>query len=193
MSLYQVNLMRLIGYSAIIHISYGLLGIIQGSALGTLVGIFYIITYCFLNVGLFLIIIILKNNNLVNELHLIKIVDFLKILNPNIFLSNIITSIFFAMAGIPPLSGFYIKMYIYLSLVISYNNIILIILLLIGIVTSVYYIRLIRLNLFNGQKNIDNIIILDINIIIILILLFIINISFTLVHIFCIINIFSLI
>jgi len=152
MSIYQVKLMRLIGYSAIIHISYALLGIVQGTVLGLKVGMLYIIVYCFLNIGLFLIIIILKDNKLINELHLIEIVDFLKILNPNIFLSSIIASIFFSMAGIPLLSGFFIKIYIYLALVVSYNNIILVILLIIGIVNSVYYIRLIRLNLFNGKK-----------------------------------------
>jgi NADH-quinone oxidoreductase subunit N len=193
MSIYQVKLMRLIGYSAIIHISYGLLGIVQGTVFGVKVGIFYIIVYCFLNIGLFLVIIILKDNKLINELHLIEIVDFLKILNPNIYLSNIVASIFFAMAGIPTLSGFFIKMYIYLSLSVSYNYIILILLLVIGIVTSVYYIRLVRLNLFNGQKNIDNIKILDINFIIILIFIFIINIFFIFFHLFNIIHIFSLI
>ena len=193
MSIYQVKLMRLIGYSAIIHISYGLLGIVQGTVFGSKVGLFYIIIYCFLNIGLFLIIIILKDNKLVNELHLIEIVDFLKILNPNIFLSNITASIFFAMAGIPPLSGFFIKMYIYLSLAVSYNYIILVLLLVIGIITSVYYIRLIRLNLFNGQKNIDNISILDFNIILILILIFFINVCFIFFHLFNIIHIFSLI
>jgi len=193
MSIYQVKLMRLIGYSAIIHISYALLGIVQGTVLGLKVGMLYIIVYCFLNIGLFLIIIILKDNKLINELHLIEIVDFLKILNPNIFLSSIIASIFFSMAGIPLLSGFFIKIYIYLALVVSYNNIILVILLIIGIVNSVYYIRLIRLNLFNGKKNIDNIVILDINIINLLILIFIINICFIFFHIYGIVHIFSLI
>jgi len=47
MSIYQVKLMRLIGYSAIIHISYALLGIMQGTSFGVKAGIFYIIIYCF--------------------------------------------------------------------------------------------------------------------------------------------------
>jgi NADH-quinone oxidoreductase subunit N len=195
MSIYQVKLMRLIGYSAIIHISFALLGVLQGNTFGLLAGLLYIIVYCFLNIGLFLIIIILKDNKLVNELHLIEIVDFLKILKPNIFLSYMVISIFFSMAGIPPLSGFFIKFYIFFSLGISYNFLILGLLLVVGIINSVYYIRLIRLITFNSDVkiNIDNIKILDMNIMIILFFIFILNVFFIFIHIYFLIDIFNLI
>jgi NADH-quinone oxidoreductase subunit N len=195
MSIYQVKLMRLIGYSAIIHISFALLGVVQGNAFGLLAGLLYIIVYCFLNIGLFLIIIILKDNKLVNELHLIEIVDFLKILKSNIFLSYMVISIFFSMAGIPTLSGFFIKLYIYFSLGLSYNFLILVVLLVVGIVNSVYYIRLIRLTIFNSDVkiNIDNIKILDMNIMIILFFIFILNVFFIFIHIYFLSDIFNLI
>jgi NADH-quinone oxidoreductase subunit N len=145
MSIYQTNLIRLIGYSAIIHISYALLGTVEGNSLGLSSGYLYIIGYCILNISIFIIIIILKNNKLIDQLYLIEILDFLKVLKSNLLLSCISASIFFSMAGIPPLSGFFIKMYVYNSLGVSYNYIILIILLIVGVINAIYYIRLIRL------------------------------------------------
>lgn len=195
MSIYQIKLMRLIGYSAIIHISYSLLAVVQTNLLGVKVGVFYMIVYSLLNLGLFLIIIILKDNNLINELHLIEIVDFLKILKSNIFLSSVCCSIFFSMAGIPPLSGFFTKWYVYLSLGVSYNYLILMLLLIVGVINSIYYIRLIRLIFFdnNIKITIDNIKELDFIILLFLILLFFFNVMFIIIHIYFINFIFCLV
>jgi len=195
MSIYQTNLIRLIGYSAIIHISYALLGTVEGNSLGLSSGYLYIIGYCFLNISLFIIIIILKNNKLIDQLYLIEILDFLKILKPNLLLSCISASIFFSMAGIPPLSGFFMKMYVYNSLGVSYNYIILIILLFVGVINAIYYIRLIRLVYFNSELNVsvDNIKMLNFIGLIILTIMFIFNVFFIIIHMFFLMQIFSLI
>lgn len=74
----------------------------------------------------------------------------LKLINP--FLVKILCINFFSLAGIPPLSGFFSKLLIFVSLLeLNYYKLLLF-MLIISVITVFYYIRIIKILLFTDEK-----------------------------------------
>ena len=58
----------------------------------------------------------------------------------------------FALAGIPPLSGFFSKLYLFIALLLKGNLFIALIAILISVIGSVYYLKIIRNIIFLKDK-----------------------------------------
>jgi NADH-quinone oxidoreductase subunit N len=88
----------------------------------------------------------LKANSLLNLKHF----TCLKLINP--FLAKILCINLFSLAGIPPLSGFFSKLLILVSLLeLNYTKLLLFTL-IISVITVFYYIRIIKILLFTNEK-----------------------------------------
>ena len=142
------KLNKLIAYSSISHMGFILCTILTNSLNIFLI---YIVIYSLILISIFIIFLNLvnpitgKSINNINQLIYIKKINY-------IFFISIILS-FFSISGIPPLSGFFSKFFIFISL-INYNwNLLTLIMLLFSVISCFYYLRIIKLVSFNNSKN----------------------------------------
>ena len=130
----QVNIKRMLAYSSIAHAGYLLIALVADNNMGVSGTLFYVLSYTFMNIGAFAIVIILSQKG--DEF--IQINDYagLGLKHP---LLAIAMSIFMrSMAGVPPTAGFVGKFYIF-SAAIKSGYIGLAIIGVINAVISVYY------------------------------------------------------
>nr|YP_009118105.1 NADH dehydrogenase subunit 2 [Malawimonas californiana]AJF22854.1 NADH dehydrogenase subunit 2 [Malawimonas californiana] len=150
-ALYQVKIIRLLVYSAIGHIGYILIGVSVGSIESIQASIMYILIYIIMSINIYSTIISIKAKNKSIEIKYLKELTNLSKYNPLLAIS--LTFMLFSMAGIPPLAGFFSKLYLFASAMNEsmYN------LTIIGILTSVigtvYYIYIIRLIYFEKSNS----------------------------------------
>ena len=144
----QNNLKRLMAYSSIGHIGYALAGLATGSGEGIQSTIIYLTIYLFMNLGVFGCIFMLKREDNFYE----NINDLSGLSKNHPMLAFAFLIIFFSLAGIPPLAGFFAKFYIFM--VVIENN--MYALAIIGLVTTVvsafYYLRIIKIIYFDKPK-----------------------------------------
>ena len=109
----QNNIKRLMAYSSISHIGFALIGIAAGTANGLSAVIIYMLIYVVANFGVFAFILNMQKEGVaiteITALSLYSRTDSLKAL----FLSVVILSL----AGLPPLVGFFGKLFIFRSAV----------------------------------------------------------------------------
>ena len=141
----QTNIKRLIAYSSIGHMGYILAGLSTGSNEGIQSSIIYLTIYLVMNLGTFICILMMKRENLFYE----KLSDLsgLSKNHPKLALSFLI--LFFSLAGIPPLAGFFAKFYVFLSVIEAGMYSLAIIGLITTVVSAYYYLRIIKIIYFD--------------------------------------------
>jgi NADH-quinone oxidoreductase subunit N len=150
MGLYEGQLMRLIAYSSIAHTGYLLIAISLNSVWGFFAFFVYFFVYTVTNINIFTIILSYISYPDFHELK--TLVDF-----ANLFRSNKLMSISFSISllstgGLPFLAGFFGKFYIIKALLASGHWYLALILIMLSVISCVYYIRLIRLMFFNDKN-----------------------------------------
>jgi proton-translocating NADH-quinone oxidoreductase chain N len=149
-ALYQVKIIRLFAYSAIGHIGYILIGIVTSSIESIQSSLLYIIIYIIMTINIYSTIISLRSNNKLIDIKYIK--EFLNLSKINPLLSISLALCLFSMAGIPPLAGFFSKLYIFLSAINSSMYLLTFIGILTSVISAVYYLYIIRIMYF-GSSN----------------------------------------
>jgi proton-translocating NADH-quinone oxidoreductase chain N len=145
-ALSQLKFKRLLAYSTIGHIGYILIGFSCGCFEGIQASYIYIILYIIMTIISFIIILgIYKKKNLIRICYL-QDLNVLKNSNPLIAISIILT--FFSMAGIPPFSGFFSKMFIFIVTIQSCMYSLAIVAVITSVVSCFYYLRIIKLIFF---------------------------------------------
>ena len=141
----QRNIKRLMAYSSIGHVGYALVGLAVGSEAGVRAVLIYLAIYLFMNVGTFACILCMRRGG-----RMVEGIDDLAGLGKSHPMLALALAIFmFSMAGIPPLAGFFGKLYVFLAAIEAelYG------LAVIGVLTSVvgafYYLRIIRIMYFD--------------------------------------------
>ena len=153
----QNNIKRLMAYSSIGNVGYMLVGLAVGGAVtggpelqqsgieGMLV---YLTIYVIMTLGTFGCILAMKRGGANVE----KISDLAGLSKSNPLMAAALAIFMFSMAGIPPLAGFFGKLYVFLAAVEAE----LYTLAVIGVLTSVvgcfYYIRLIKIMYFDDAE-----------------------------------------
>ncbi len=146
-AIYQIKIKRLLTYSMITNTSYMFLGLSLFDITGVYVTIFYLLSYIFIMLGLFLGFISLRDRS--TGLLIKKITMLTNLLESNPYLSLSIFILLFSLAGIPPLLGFYGKMILfYFSLKLKFY-LVCIVFVIFSAVSVFYYIRLVKLMYFN--------------------------------------------
>ncbi len=108
-ALRQLSLKRMLAYSGIAHAGYVLVGLVGGTAQSANAAIFYLFSYAFMNIGAFAVIIALEK---VNE------DDALQNRAAGIgkrwpMLALAMAIFLFSLTGIPPLAGFFGKLFVF--------------------------------------------------------------------------------
>ncbi len=135
----QTNMKRLLGYSAIGHVGFILLGISTGTKNGLDSSLFYVLIYVLMMIAAFMSLEVLSSKN-----HKVELISDLKGLNsPHPWFALIVLFVMFSMIGIPPFAGFFAKWSILSSLVDANMIYTAIIAIIMSVVAAFYYLRVV--------------------------------------------------
>ncbi len=141
-ALWQNNMKRLLAYSSIAHAGYLLLGLAVMSNEGLTAILIYFAVYAFMNLGAFLVVMLIANKTGSEEL------DDYKGLGYSMPFLGVSLAIFLvSLTGLPPTAGFIGKLYIFIALVDAKMIFVAVIALLNTVVSLYYYIRVLK-NMF---------------------------------------------
>jgi NADH-quinone oxidoreductase subunit N len=148
-ALRQSCVKRLLAYSSVAHAGYILIGLIAANKDGQISILYYIVIYSFATLGAFAIIGII-NDRLGREAY---ISDFNGSWKQNPRLSLLFLIFVLSLAGIPPLSGFFGKLYLFMAAIGSQPDIaswsdgyywIIAVALLMSAVSLFYYVKVLK-------------------------------------------------
>jgi NADH-quinone oxidoreductase subunit N len=141
----QNNIKRLMAYSSIGHVGYALVGLAVGDEMGVRGVLIYMTIYLFMNIGVFTCILCMRRR----EKMIVEISDLAGLSKTNPTMALAMAIFMFSMAGIPPLAGFFGKLYIFMAAVDAG----LFGLAVVGVLTSVvgayYYLRIVKIMYFD--------------------------------------------
>ncbi len=145
----QTNIKRLMAYSSIAHMGYALIGLASGTVFGLQAMLMYMAIYVTMNVGTFAFILSMeKDGQPVTDIYSL---NQLGVKQPGRALAMLV--LLFSLAGVPPLVGFFGKLYVLRA---AYDAG-LIWLAVLGVLASVigayYYLRLIYLMYFGENQD----------------------------------------
>ena len=144
----QTNIKRLLAYSSIGHIGYILAGISTGEINGYTSSIIYLTIYVVMNLGAFSCLYFMRVNSSYTE----TIDDLSGLSRNNPFLAFAFLIIFFSLAGIPPLGGFFAKFYVFIAVIESELYFLAIVGLVTTVISAFYYLKIIKLIYFDDNK-----------------------------------------
>jgi len=150
-SIYQKRIKRLFAYSTIAHTGFILLAFLACSLESVNALVFYLIIYSCLIVALFAILLNISTVLSVQPKYLINLSG---VGSKNLIFSIIFTLIILSIAGIPPLAGFFSKLFILLSLIGAKFYATSLIVIFFSSIACFYYIRLVKIMFFaKNSKN----------------------------------------
>ena len=144
----QQNIKRLMAYSSIGHAGYALIGLAAGTAAGVRGILVYMAIYLFMNIGTFAVILCMRRQGKAVE----RIDDLAGLSRTHPGLALALGIFMFSMAGIPPLAGFFAKIYIFLAAIDSGLYTLAVIGVLASVVGAFYYLRIVKLMYFDEPK-----------------------------------------
>jgi len=146
----QTSIKRLMAYSSIGHIGYALMGLAAGTASGTSGTLIYLATYLFMTLGTFGVILAMRRQGRSVE----KISDLAGLGRNDGGLALAMTIFMLSMAGVPPLSGFFGKLYVFLAAIQSGLWTLAVIGVLTSIIGAYYYLRIIKIMYFDAPLSV---------------------------------------
>ncbi len=150
-ALQQTNLKRLLAYSSIAHAGYLLLGLVAGGLDGTRAILLYLVTYLFMGLGAFVVIIAVENVGVAPT-----IAGFAGLGRRAPRTAAAMAVFLFSLTGLPPLAGFFGKFYLFYALLARGGSFMLT-LALVGILNSAlslyFYARVLKTMYFEAPKN----------------------------------------
>lgn len=108
-ALNQNNIKRMLAYSSIAHAGYALVGFTAGNPEGTAGILFYMLSYTFMNIGAFAIIVLVGKKGEDN----INVTDYAGFATKHPVLALAMSVFLFSLAGMPPTAGFIGKFYLF--------------------------------------------------------------------------------
>lgn len=135
----QTNMKRMLAYSSISHAGYMVIGLAAGNIFSIAGIIFYLAAYAFMNIGAFTIISIVEGENDSRT----DINSFAGLSAKSPVLAAAMALFMFALAGIPPLAGFFGKYYVFISAIQSHLTWLAILGVLASVISVYFYIRVV--------------------------------------------------
>jgi NADH-quinone oxidoreductase subunit N len=151
-ALRQPNIKRLMAYSSIGNVGYVLLGLASGTEKGIQSVVFYLAIYMVMTLGVFAVILLMKRRNIMVE----RVDDLAGLARSHPMLALAMAIFMFSLAGIPPLAGFWGKLYIFMAAVEARLFWPAVLGVLASVVASYYYLRIIKVMYFDeGTETLD--------------------------------------
>jgi len=155
MSLYQSKIKRLLAFSAIAHMGFIFMSLSLFSLAGLQAFLVYILIYSVLSLNIFSILLTFRSNPFFSKIR--NLVEFAGLLKSNFTLAIIFAFNLLSFAGVPPLAGFFGKFLVFQSLIDSSQYFLALCVVILSVISAVYYIRLIRFCFFNDFVKIPTI------------------------------------
>ena len=143
-ALQQKKIKRLLAYSSISHVGFIFIGFTSNLLDNIPYILLYIIIYIIMSINLWTSYLSLKINNKPIK----YLTDLSNIFNFNKILAFIIILNIFSMSGIPPLAGFFSKLFLFISAIKAKYYGLIFFSILISILSSFYYLRIIKIIFF---------------------------------------------
>jgi len=144
-ALTQRNIKRLMAYSSIGHVGFALIGLAAASEAGVRSLLIYSAIYLFMNLAAFACILSMQRDGRPVE----NIDDLAGASQTHPFMAAALTVVMFSMAGIPPLAGFFGKLYVLTAAVEAGLIVLAVVGVLASVISCFYYIRLIKIMYFD--------------------------------------------
>ena len=144
-ALVQNNIKRLLAYSSIGHVGYALLGLAAGTEDGIRGILIYMTIYLAMNVGCWGCVLCMRRQGRMVE----GIDDLAGLSRSNPMLALAMGIFMFSMAGIPPLAGFFAKLYVFLAVIEAQMYALAVIGVLSSVVAAYYYLRVVKVMYFD--------------------------------------------
>jgi NADH-quinone oxidoreductase subunit N len=144
----QVNIKRLLAYSSIGHMGYALVGLAAGTAAGAQSVLIYMAIYVVMVVGTFGCVLLMRRNGQAVE----NIDDLAGLARTQPMLAAALAIFMFSLAGIPPLAGFFAKLYVFLAAIDAGLVALAVIGVLASVVGAYYYVRIVKVMYFDDAE-----------------------------------------
>lgn len=146
----QTKIKRFIGYTSINQMGYLLIGVSCGDLLGLQASFLYMYFYLIMGFSFFSIILYVADFGTSKDILFINQLQGFGSKHKN--LAAILALVLFSMAGIPPLAGFFGKSLLFFSAFRKGYHSLIILGLLMNIISSFYYLRIIKCIYFESPK-----------------------------------------
>src|SRR5471030_645443 len=144
-ALRQQNIKRLMAYTSIGNVGYVLLGLASGSEKGVQSIVFYLAIYLVMTLGVFAVILMMKRKDVMVE----SISDLAGLGRTQPMMAFALLLFMFSLAGIPPLAGFWSKLYIFMAAIEAKLFWPAVLGVLASVVASYYYLRIVKVMYFD--------------------------------------------
>jgi NADH-quinone oxidoreductase subunit N len=145
-ALRQNNIKRLMAYSSIGHVGYALMGLAVATDTGLRGVMLYMAIYLVMNAGVFAVLVAMRREG--RSLERVDDLAGLGRTDPAMAIAMVV--FMFSMAGIPPLAGFFSKLYVFLAAVQEGFWVLATLGVLTSVVSAYYYLRIIKVMYFDA-------------------------------------------
>jgi NADH-quinone oxidoreductase subunit N len=149
MAIVQQNLKRLLAYSSIGHVGFMLVGLVGGTIQGVHAVLMYLTIYGIMTMGAFGMLMLLRRK----DVYLETIDDIAGLSEKAPAYAFMLLVLFFSIAGIPPLAGFFAKFYVFGAAVAAGYTWLAIVAVVLSVVSAFYVLRVIRAMYFDKGLN----------------------------------------
>jgi len=141
----QTNIKRLMAYSSIGHMGFALIGLAAGTAEGVQGVLVYMAIYVAMTLGTFACILSMRRDGVMAE----QISDLAGLSRTNPTMALFLVILLFSLAGIPPLAGFFAKLYVFLAAIHAGLFTLAVLGVLASVVGAYYYLAIIKVMYFD--------------------------------------------
>jgi NADH-quinone oxidoreductase subunit N len=141
----QNNIKRLLAYSSIANMGFALVGLAAGTVEGVQGVLVYMLIYLVTTLGVFACVLAMRRKGIYVE----TIADLAGLGKTNKGLAFMLAMLMFSLAGIPPLAGFFGKLFVFLAAVKAGLWVLAILGVIASVVGAFYYLRIIKIMYFD--------------------------------------------
>jgi len=144
----QTNIKRLMAYSSIGHVGFALVGLAAGTQEGAQGVLVYLLIYLVMTLGTFACILAMRRGD-----EMIEDIDQLAgLAQNNLMMAFILGMLMFSLAGIPPLAGFWAKVYVFWPAVQAGLYPLAVIGVIASVIGAYYYLRIVKIMFFDEPR-----------------------------------------
>ncbi len=139
-ALNQRNIKRLLAYSGIAHAGYILMGLVVLTSEGLKAALFYIVVYLIMNLGAFLVVVIVANATGREDMEGYRGLAWRGAAIPAVCMAIFL----FSLTGLPPLAGFVGKFFLFAAVIKAEFYLLAVVAILNSVISLYYYVRVIK-------------------------------------------------